>query len=216
LDGNARLGSNIAAGFYLKKGVAMVELERELTFLIERLPKDLEQFPSKIIEDNYVPADADHPIIRIRRNGDKFVITKKHPVDAVDGGAEGDSSRQVEHTIELTHAEYQALNAYDGKRFKKRRFAYQTDGYPAELDIYLDALSGLAVIDFEFDSDEAMKKFVKPSWVGADISQETLTAGGILAGKTYADIGDELLRKYDYKPISEVEKYDEDSYENRD
>jgi hypothetical protein len=70
----------------------MVEIERELTFLITELPADLDKFTSKIIEGNYVPRAARHPVIRIRRNGDKLMITKKQPVDA-------DGTHQTEHTI---------------------------------------------------------------------------------------------------------------------
>ncbi|MDR1032406.1 MAG: hypothetical protein LBL84_00120 [Candidatus Nomurabacteria bacterium] len=188
----------------------MIELERELTFLIERLPADLDKFPSKIIEDNYVPACAGHPVIRIRRNGDKMVITKKYPVDVADDGVSGDSSRMVEHTIELAQEEYDALNSYNGKKFKKRRFTYKVDGQTADLDVYLDALSGLVLIDFEFNSDEAMAKFKRPAWLGADVTQEILTAGGMLCGRVYSDIAECLKEKYNYEPVEGVEKYDED------
>jgi CYTH domain-containing protein len=168
----------------------------------------LDKFPSKIIEDNYLPREAKHPVIRERRNGDKMVITKKYPVDA-DGDTEGDSSRMVEHTIPLSRAEYDALNGYDGKRFKKRRFAYEIDGYSAELDVYLDKLAGLAVIDFEFDSDEAMERFKKPDFAGADVTQEKIVAGGMLCGKSYADIAEYLRSQYGYEPVGDVEKFDE-------
>jgi CYTH domain-containing protein len=186
----------------------MVELERELTFLVDKLPANLDKFPSKIIEDNYLPADSEHPMIRIRRNGDKLEITKKYPVDSL-GGVDGDSSHMVEHTIPLSLAEYAALNTYAGKKFKKRRFAYQIDGYVAELDVYLDKLSGLAVIDFEFDSDAAMKKFKKPDFIGADVTQETIIAGGMLCGKSKSDIANYLREKYNYQPVVGVEKYNE-------
>jgi len=185
------------------------EIEREFTFLINELPADLDKFPSKIIEDNYIPASAEHPVIRIRRSGDKLMITKKYPVDSIDDGQSGDSSHQVEHTIDLARAEYDFLNQLDGKKFKKRRFFYEIDNCLAELDIYLDKLAGLVVIDFEFNSEEEMQKFKKPNFVGADVTQEILTAGGVLAGKSYSDIADELLEKYNYHPVTGVEKYEE-------
>jgi hypothetical protein len=57
IDGNACPGSIAGAGFViLRKEKLMTEIERELTFLIERLPADLAKFPSKIIDDNYIPA----------------------------------------------------------------------------------------------------------------------------------------------------------------
>lgn len=185
-----------------------VELEREFTFLIHSLPANLGQFPSKIIEDNFIPVESAHPIIRIRRNGEKYVITKKYPADSADE-LSGDSSRMVEHTIELSLDEYRALNQLPGKRFKKRRFAYEVDGQAAEVDVYLDDLAGLVVIDFEFDSDEAMATFQKPDFIGPDVTQDSLVAGGMLCGKKYADIADKLLGKYDYRPVVGVDRYKE-------
>lgn len=186
----------------------MVELEREYTFLINKLPDDIDKFPSKIIEDNYIPASSDHPIIRIRRSGDKLVITKKYPENSTNE-LEGDSSRMVEHTIELSKDEHAALNSLSGKRFKKRRFSYRYNGELAEIDVYLDKLSGLVVVDFEFDSDHAMESFIKPDFVGADVTQDSIVAGGMLCGKSYDDIKDQLLLKYDYRPVKNIEKYEE-------
>lgn len=186
----------------------MVELEREYTFLINSLPADIDKFPSKIIEDNYIPANADHPVIRIRRNGEKYVITKKYPENSSDE-LNGDSSRMVEHTIELSLDEYKSLNLLPGKRFKKRRFNYEINGYNAEVDIYLGDLSGLVVIDFEFESDEAMATFQKPDFVGSDVTQDSLVAGGMLCGKSYADIAKQLLSKYNYQPVKSVDKFEE-------
>jgi CYTH domain-containing protein len=198
-------------GFNKRKERKMVELERELTFLVTELPADLGKFPSKIIEDNFVPRAAKHPIIRIRRRGDNLMITKKYPTDSADNDCEhGDSSRQVEHTISLTRAEYDALNVYDGKKFKKRRFAYKIDGYTAELDVFLDALVGLVKIDFEFDSEDAMSKFRKPAICGPNITQDEALAGGMLAGKSYADISEYLRETYDYQPVKGVDKYGEE------
>ncbi|MCL2174024.1 hypothetical protein FWH58_01870 [Candidatus Saccharibacteria bacterium] len=188
----------------------MTDLERELTFLINELPADLDKFPSKIIEDNYIPKTSSHPVIRIRRNGDQLMITKKFPVDATGDDQREDASRQIEHTIPLTRNEYDFLNQLVGKRFKKRRFYYKTSGYDAELDVYLDELSGLAVVDFEFASDAAMKKFKKPDFIGADVTQEILTAGGMLCGKSYSDIAEPLREKYGYEPIKVPKEYGEE------
>ncbi|MCL1876812.1 adenylate cyclase [Candidatus Saccharibacteria bacterium] len=182
-----------------------VEIEREFSFLVNELPAGLEKFPSKIIEDNYIPTGSYNPSVRVRRNGEKYEITKKQPVDSTSG----DSTRQIEHTILLTRAEYDFLNKLDGKRFRKRRFMYEIDGYTAELDVYLDKLAGLAVVEFEFSSEEEMANFVKPEFARADVSQELYAAGGFLAGKSYDDIADVLKEKYGYEPIKEVEKYAE-------
>ena len=187
----------------------MAEIEREFAYLVEKLPVDLDKFPSKIIEDNYIPGTVEHPTMRVRRNGKKYEITKKHPVDATEDGTSGDSTRQFEYTIPLRRNEYDFLNQLDGKRLIKRRFFYEIDGYTAELDVYLDKLAGLAVVEFEFSTDEEMIRFKKPKFAGHDTSQELVVCGGMLAGKSYADIATELMEKYDYQPIEGVEKYEE-------
>lgn len=183
----------------------MIEIEREFTFLVNNLPADLDEFPSKIVEDNYIPASSKHPILRLRRNDEKYMITKKCPVDSTDGGETGDSSRQIEQTIPLTKVEFDFINNLDGKRVKKRRFNYRG----AEIDVFLGELSGLILADFEFADEKEMEKFAKPDWCGADVTQERLIAGGILAGKSYADISAELSEKYNYKAVKNIEKYEE-------
>lgn len=187
----------------------MVEIELEYTFLINKLPTNLADFPSTIIEDNYIPAEEAHPITRIRRKGEKYEITKKYPVDSVDGGHSGDSSHQIEHTISLTKPEYDALNSYNGKRLKKRRFFYEADGAKVELDVFFGKLAGLVMADIEFKDEEEMKNFQKPAFMGADLSQELIAAGGMLCGKSYADIATILKEKYNYTPVKGTEKYDE-------
>jgi len=68
-----------------------VELER--TFLVKSLP-DIGNCESKVIVDVYLPKTSPHPVLRIRKNGSKYEITKKSPVT-------NDASIQNEHTIIL-------------------------------------------------------------------------------------------------------------------
>lgn len=172
----------------------MVELEREKTYLLKSLPEGLADCLSEIISDAYVPTSAEHPVLRLRRRGDRYELTKKEPVSGTD------SSRQNEHTIKLSLEEAAAFEAVQAKRFTKRRYYCTIDGYAAELDLYMDDLAGLAVVDFEFDNDDTMEKFKMPDICLADVTQEKAFAGGILAGKKYADI-EEVLQKYDYQPL---------------
>ena len=172
----------------------MIELERELTFLPKYLPDNLAEYPSQIIEDIYVPEELEHASLRIRRKGDKLEITKKEPIDGTD------SSRQNEHTISLRPDEYAALAKSSTKVVKKRRYFLEIEGYKAEFDIFLDALEGLALIDFEFGSEAEMQNFSAPAICLADVSQEAFIAGGKLAGKAYQNIQAEL-DTYKYQPL---------------
>ncbi len=172
----------------------MVELEREKTYLLKELPAGLAECRFDVLSDAYIPVTARHPNMRIRRKGDKYVITKKTPANGTD------SSRMNEHTIVLTPEEAAAFAELPAKRFTKHRYYCKVDGRDAELDLYQDDLAGLAVIDFEFDNDADLDAFEMPSICLADITQEEAFAGGILAGKTYANIAD-ALAAYQYKPL---------------
>lgn len=173
----------------------MVELELERTFLAASLPEDILKFPSHIIRDIYIPDGAENACLRLRQKDNTYVITKKQPVDGVD------SSRQHEHTIELSEPEFKCLTKCSTKKVSKRRFVADIEGWPAEIDVFLDDLAGLVLIDFEFATDQDMDTFKPPKICLADVSQEQFAAGGTLAGKTYAQI-EPILQKYNYQPLT--------------
>jgi len=168
----------------------MIELEK--TYLAKSLPK-LEK--GKDMIDIYIPTETRHPVLRIRKNGEKFEMTKKYPV------VEGDSSKQYEFTIPLTKEEFEELsNSLKGKRIHKIRYNYENDGRVAEVDVFQDNLKGLVVVDFEFENESDKDKFQMPDFCLADVTQEEFLAGGMLCGKSYEDIQDKLKR-YNYKRL---------------
>lgn len=75
-------------------------IERERTFLLKKKLEGLSECDSVEIEDIYIPQSVDHPILRIRKKGDKYTITKKKPIKGKD------SSKQRETTIILTRNEF--------------------------------------------------------------------------------------------------------------
>jgi len=171
----------------------MHELER--TFLAKYLPNNLEKCFSKEIFDIYLPKSSAHPKIRIRKNGDKYEITKKTAVK------EGDYSHFLEETIKLTDEEFRNLKNIDGKKIRKIRHDYDYNGQKAEIDVFQDNLSGLVLIDFEFDNKETMDSFKMPKFCLADVTQDDFIAGGMLCGKSYKEI-EEKLALYDYKELA--------------
>jgi len=171
-----------------------MEIELERTFLIKEKPKDLEKCKHFEIVDVYIPKSAEHPILRIRKSGDKYFMTKKSPLVG------NDSSEQGEQTIILSKEEWEELANLEGKRLRKIRYYYPFEGRTAEIDIYLDDLEGLGVVDFEFKTREEKNKFVMPDLCLLDVTQEKMTAGGILAGKKYKDI-EPFLKKCRYTKL---------------
>lgn len=168
-----------------------VELER--TFLLKDLPKDIKDCKSVEILDIYFPTTMPHPILRLRKKGSRFVLTKKAPV-------KNDASKQREQTITLSEEEFLELSALPGKKIRKIRYYYPIDGYLAEIDIFLDDLQELILVDFEFSSIKEKERFSMPSFCLADVTQEEFVAGGFLAGKKYSDI-ESSLKKYNYQKL---------------
>jgi CYTH domain-containing protein len=171
------------------------EIELEKTYLLRALPAALASLRPVVIHDVYVPEEANHASLRLRHRGDKYEITKKVPVSG------NDSSKQFEHTIVLNQDEFEALAAVSKKDILKRRYSLEIAGRTAEIDVFDGALSGLAVIDFEFDSEEEMNTFEMPPEALADVTQDETIAAGFLAGKTIDEILPRL-EKYKYVKVT--------------
>lgn len=168
----------------------MQELELEKTYLIKDLPRNLAEYPSKEIIDVYIPQKSEHPVLRIRKSGEKYEITKKIPQGA-------DVSTQMEHTIKISEDEFNALLSVEGKKIRKTRYYYPFQERTAEIDVFQDELKGLVLVDFEFKTEEEKNSFIMPEFCLVDITQEKFIAGGMLSGKTYEDI-QERLQKWKY------------------
>jgi len=171
----------------------MEELEK--TYLIKYIPDGLMAADKKELLDIYLPAHSEHSVLRIRRSGDTYEITKKESVVA------GDFSRQLETTIPLTVEEYGDLSLLPGKRVHKIRHYFTQDGVNFEIDVFQDGLSGLVLVDVEFEKMEQKDALHLPEFCLADVTQEGFIAGGVLCGKVYADI-EKDLEKFNYKPVS--------------
>ncbi len=172
----------------------MTEEEFELTYLVSALPVGVTTSTMKEIIDIYLPSNVAHPKLRIRKSGDHYTITKKVPVQ------EGDASHQVEHTIKITADEFNELALIPGKRVSKKRYFYTEGGVEYQVDVFQDALAGLALADVEFTSRAALDAFSAPNWFLADVTQEDFIAGGMLCGKRYEDIAPELAR-FNYQKV---------------
>lgn len=171
----------------------MVEIELEKTYLVKEIPKDLINFSYKEIIDIYIPKNT-HPVLRLRKKGDSFEITKKQPL------RDGDSSAQEEHTIKLSEEEFNSLAKTEGKSVRKIRYNYVYKGISSEIDVFHGDLAGLVLVDFEFKNVADKNKFVMPDFCLADVTQEKIFAGGMLCGKRYEDI-EVKLEKFGYKAL---------------
>jgi len=162
-------------------------------FLAKSVP-DLAGCICADIVDIYIPKESRHRTLRIRKSGSRLELTKKLPVKG------RDSSIQKEVTIALTPEEYSALSSLGDKRLEKTRFYYNLNGRIAEIDVFRGRLKGLVLVDFEFKTQKEKESFKMPDFCMADVTQEEFAAGGMLCGKSYSDIRDELKR-FGYKKL---------------
>jgi len=169
----------------------MIEIER--TYLAKYIPKDIKNYPCRKIMDIYVPKKIRHPVVRIRKSGDKFEITKKQQIG-------NDPSKQKEETITLTKEEFEELSEVEGKRTRKIRYYYDYGNGKAEIGIFKDEKEGLVLIDFEFESEEEENKFEMPDFCLVEVTDEEFLAGGMLCGKSYQDI-EKDLKRFNYKKL---------------
>jgi len=170
-------------------------LELEKIYLAKYLPEGLARCESAEINDIYIPREDAYPKMSIRQKGDRYEIAKKVRMDV------SDSSAQEEQTMTLSAKEYAALAQTEGKKLRKTRYEYPCGDMIAEIDIFRDSLAGLVIVNVEFDSPEEKESFPMPEFCLADVTQEEFLAGGMLSGKNYADIENELKR-FGYQKLS--------------
>jgi adenylate cyclase len=164
----------------------MIEIEKR--YLAKYLPADLEKYSSYYLEDVYLSFDAATWFLRLRRQDDRYMITKKSLINPMD------YSSMHEHTIDLSPSEYALLSWVEGRRLSKRRYNYTLEGIVYEIAIFDGDLTWFVLIDVEFDNHETFATFEKPDFCGADVTNELWVIGHMLAGKKYADISAELDR----------------------
>lgn len=147
----------------------MLEIERK--FLIKDLP-DLSDIKPLEIEQGYI---SYKPIIRIRKQDDKYFITKK---------GKGKFIREETET-NINKTTYDILkDLIKNNIIKKMRYLVPIENsLRAEIDIYQDYLEGLLIVEVEFNSKELANSFVPPIWFGKEVTMdlkyknETLSKG---------------------------------------
>ncbi len=140
-----------------------MEIERK--FLISTLPGNLEDFPYRMIEQGYLNTE---PVIRIRRDDDKYELTYK---------SKGLMVRE-EYNLPLTRDAYEhLLPKIDGRLIRKKRYmlpiqhsANPTLTLTIELDRFQDDLAPLILAEVEFPDEESANTFLPPKWFGEDVT----------------------------------------------
>ena len=134
-----------------------MEIERK--YLVKTLPDHLDQYESKKIAQGYLCTE---PVVRIRRSNDTYYLTYK---------GEGLMVRE-EYNLPLTKEAYtHLLPKIDGLLIAKKRYLRPlNEKLTAELDVFEQELSGLLLVEVEFDTVEEANIFVPPAWFGEDVT----------------------------------------------
>jgi len=162
-------------------------LESEYSYLVEKLPEDIEKSPKKEIDQGYF-SDMPSPL-RIRNQDGFCTLTKKIPLK------EGDHSRYEETEMPIKKEEFDLFWPVCKKSLSKTRYYYPLENsLKAEIDVYHGKLEGLMTVEVEFPSEEIRAAFRPPEWFGLDITQEEWSVNSALSELTYEQVKD-LIKK---------------------
>jgi CYTH domain-containing protein/CHAD domain-containing protein len=145
-------------------------VERERTFLVADMPA----LPADgtRIRQGYLALDVDVQVRIREREGDGRSLTVK--------GGRGAVRAEVE--VVVGEGRFDALwPLTTGRRIEKTRYVIPIDGAEAELDVFADDLTGLVLVEVEFDSDEAMAEFEPPAWFGPEVTDDGRYSNASLA-----------------------------------
>lgn len=169
------------------------ELEIERTFLVKYLPENLKQFKSKKLVDIYIPRKTGHAAIRIRQQGDKFLITKKTRA--------GSANELKEETIVITEEDFNIFKSMQkAGTIEKTRYYYPYKNHIVEIDIFDGRHKGLVLAEIEFNSMEELNSSTIPDFCLADVTENEFVAGGLLCNISYNSL-EPKLKEFGYEKI---------------
>jgi len=137
------------------------EIERK--WLISEAPKNLHNFPSLRIDQEYFEVlKPDKEEIRIRAEGERyFLVIKK-----------GCGVQREESDVEISLKTYNHLFSPSNHRVEKIRYKLPDGKFTIELDVYRGNLEGLVTAEVEFGSIEEERSYHPPDWFGQEVSYD--------------------------------------------
>ena len=137
------------------------EIERK--FLVKRLPENLKQSRSFVIEQGYLATEPAGRQVRLRKKGKSASLTFKV----------GRGAHREEREIKLSPKQFAALwPGTAGRRLRKVRYDIPWKNLLIEIDVYRGKHSGLVVAEVEFPDLATCRKFKPPSWFGREVTGE--------------------------------------------
>jgi CYTH domain-containing protein len=156
----------------------MIEIERK--FLVTTLPSEIPE--GTHILQGYLAHD-DQMEVRIRQYGSHFFLAVK----------EGSGLTRRETEIEISPCQFESLwPSTEGRRLEKLRSRLNYGTFQIEIDRYQGDLEPLQVAEVEFTSVAESEQFVKPDYLGQEVTEEEAYKNSSLA---IHGLPDELSQK---------------------
>ena len=136
-----------------------MKFEIERKWMPEKAPAVIKGKESREIIQGYLCTD---PVIRIRREGERYYLTYKG-TGAV---------KRVEYNMDLNEKAFcDLLPKCEGRIIEKTRyFVPLENGLRAEVDIFHGDLEGRVYVEVEFDSEEEAESYRAPEWFGMEVT----------------------------------------------
>lgn len=140
----------------------MAEIERK--WLVDDLPDDLSEYPSRQIDQGYLAIDPDGTEVRVRRADGDAVMTIK----------QGAGRTRAEEEFAIPTDRFERLWPLTAnRRVQKRRYRIPgPDGLTFELDRYRGDHEGLVVVEAEFPDERSAQSFTAPAWFGREVTDD--------------------------------------------
>lgn len=153
----------------IREAGIFMEIERKFT--INCLPKNLEQYPKKELEQGYL---SKAPIVRVRKtvkNGEEGYLLCYKSKLALPKAEEKTANVCEEVELMLTKEAYvHLLSKADGRVLSKTRYLIPYQSYTIELDVFHGDFEGLCFAEVEFPTQEEAEAFCVPDWFLKDVT----------------------------------------------
>ena len=157
-----------------------MEIERKWLVDIHDIPYDLKTLDYLDIEQAYINFS---PTIRIRKitNTNEYILTIKS--SSIENGI-----AREEKEIYINEKQYNnLLLKKEGIVLNKTRYRVKEDKYTLEIDVFHKELEGFVYLEVEFESIEEAKKYVAPSWVKKELTDDHKYSNASLAKGSYKE-----------------------------
>lgn len=157
------------------------EIERK--FFVKSIPSVLSD---PVLYERYYLVRKGGVEVRIQKKGDKYEFERK---------VESNNLARTGQKLEITRTEFEELKKLCDEAILRESYLLP-DYEDGSLKVYKGKYDGLVRAEFEFDSEEDANAFVKPEWVGEEITDSSLGRDSRLLGLTEEEFRGEL-KKYE-------------------